>query len=123
MALRARSTLTRRSKTSMLEVIKADIVLLAMGFVHPVHEGLLEELAVEFDARGNVATKGNTSSVNKVFAAGDAATGASLVVRAMASGRAAASSYYKKHLPFAVCKNPVPICRLISLLRSFFQFI
>ena len=78
------------TKTGKVEVIKADIVLLAMGFVHPVHEGLLEELAVEFDARGNVATKGNTSSVNKVFAAGDAATGASLVVRAMASGRAAA---------------------------------
>jgi glutamate synthase (NADPH/NADH) small chain len=77
--------------TGNKEIIKADLVFLALGFVHPVHEGLLEELGVNYDGRGNVAVdKANQSSVAKVFAAGDAAMGASLVVRAIASGRKAA---------------------------------
>ena len=71
-----------------VETIKADIVFLALGFVHPVHEGLLDELGVAYDPRGNVAVnKNNQSSVSKVFAAGDASLGASLVVKAIASGR------------------------------------
>ena len=71
-----------------IETIKADIVFLALGFVHPVHEGLLDELGVAYDPRGNVAVnKNNQSSVSKVFAAGDASLGASLVVKAIASGR------------------------------------
>ncbi|GHT32956.1 dihydropyrimidine dehydrogenase subunit A [Bacteroidia bacterium] len=71
------------------EIIEAELVTLAMGFVHPVHEGLLNELGVAYDGRGNVAIDANTtqSSVKKVFAAGDAASGASLVVRAIAAGR------------------------------------
>jgi glutamate synthase (NADPH/NADH) small chain len=71
------------------EVIKAELVTLAMGFVHPVHTGLLDELGVKYDGRGNVSTDPKTfqSSVAKVFAAGDAATGASLVVRAINAGR------------------------------------
>lgn len=77
--------------TGNKEIIKADLVFLALGFIHPVHEGLLEELSVNYDGRGNVAVdKANQSSVAKVFAAGDAAMGASLVVRAIASGRKAA---------------------------------
>ena len=73
------------------EIIKADLVLLSMGFVSPVHEGLLNQLGVEYDIRGNVKTfSPNQSSVAKVFAAGDAALGASLVVRAIDSGRKAA---------------------------------
>ncbi len=56
-------------------------------------EGLLEQLGVEKDQRGNVMVDDSLrSSVDKVFAAGDAATGASLVVRCIASGRKAASS-------------------------------
>jgi len=68
-----------------------------MGFVHPIHEGLLNELGVEYDARGNVSVNPSTrqSSVKKVFAAGDAATGASLVVRAIESGRKAAEEIDK----------------------------
>ncbi|MDR0834048.1 MAG: glutamate synthase subunit beta [Candidatus Symbiothrix sp.] len=73
------------------EIIPADLVLLSMGFTQPVHEGLLDSLGVKYDARGNVeAVKPNESSVSKIFVAGDVTTGASLVVRAMMSGREAA---------------------------------
>jgi len=75
------------------EIIKADLILLAMGFTQPEHEGLLDMLGVDYDPRGNVKTGRTTeSSVKGVFAAGDVATGASLVVRAMASGRQMAES-------------------------------
>ncbi len=69
--------------------IKADLVLLAMGFVHPVHTGLLETLGVELDTRGNVkATDANyATSQEKVFVAGDARRGQSLVVWAIREGR------------------------------------
>ncbi|MDR1898059.1 MAG: glutamate synthase subunit beta [Prevotellaceae bacterium] len=78
-------------ETNKAEILKADLVLLSMGFVHPVHEGFLDELAVKYDNRGNVASvKPYATSVNKVFTAGDATTGASLVVRAIDSGRKAA---------------------------------
>jgi len=80
-------------ETGKTEVIKADLVFLAMGFTNPVHEGLLDELGVTYDARGNVAVNAqNESSLKGVFAAGDAASGASLVVRAMASGRQTAEA-------------------------------
>lgn len=78
--------------TGRIETLKADMVLLAMGFTNPVQEGLLEQLGVDKDARRNVLTAADGStSVDKVFAAGDAATGASLVVRCIASGRKAAA--------------------------------
>lgn len=70
------------------EKIDADLILLAMGFLHPVHEGLLKELDIGLDFRNNIAINQSMSTnVNKVFAAGDAASGASLVVNAIASGR------------------------------------
>jgi glutamate synthase (NADPH/NADH) small chain len=82
--------------TGNIEVIKADIVFLALGFVHPVHEGLLDELGLEYDVRGNVAVdKESRSSVAKVFATGDAVMGASLVVKAIASGRKVAESVHR----------------------------
>jgi glutamate synthase (NADPH) small chain len=69
-------------------VIDADLVLLAMGFVHPVLEGLLTELELELSARKNIKVDVNHSTNrNKVFAAGDSVSGASLVVNAIASGR------------------------------------
>lgn len=70
----------------------ADLVLLAMGFVHPVQEGFLNQLGVEYDPRGNVqASFGEfRTSVDKVFAAGDVRRGQSLVVWAIAEGRKAA---------------------------------
>ena len=74
-------------------VIEADIVLLAMGFVHPVIEGLVEELNLELDGRKNIKVDSNNmTSLNKVFAAGDSVSGASLVVNAIASGRRAAKT-------------------------------
>jgi glutamate synthase (NADPH/NADH) small chain len=69
--------------------LRTDIVLLAMGFVSPVHEGLLEQLEVATDARGNVAATADdyATSVPGVFAAGDMRRGQSLVVWAIKEGR------------------------------------
>ena len=69
--------------------IKTDLVLLAMGFVHPVHAGMLEELGVALDPRGNIRAGENDyqTSVNKIFAAGDMRRGQSLVVWAIREGR------------------------------------
>jgi glutamate synthase (NADPH) small chain len=71
--------------------LDADLVLLAMGFTGPVKNGLLEQLGVNLDARGNVATGANyATNVPGVFAAGDLRRGQSLVVWAIAEGRKAA---------------------------------
>jgi glutamate synthase (NADPH/NADH) small chain len=69
--------------------IPADLVLLAMGFVHPVHEGMIASLGLDLDARGNVKadTLEYQSSRRKVFAAGDMRRGQSLVVWAIREGR------------------------------------
>jgi glutamate synthase (NADPH) small chain len=68
--------------------IEADLVLLAMGFVNPVLDGLLSELNLELDERKNIKVdKKQSTSQQKVFAAGDSVCGASLVVNAIASGR------------------------------------
>ena len=72
--------------------LRADLVLLAMGYMHPVHEGMLKELGVALDTRGNVQAtefRYQTSSP-KVFAAGDMRRGQSLVVWAIREGRQAA---------------------------------
>ena len=69
-------------------VVETELVLLAMGFLHPEHDGMLTQLGVELDGRGNVKVDANRmSSVPGVFAAGDAARGQSLVVWAIAEGR------------------------------------
>jgi len=72
--------------------LPADIATLAMGFVHPVQEGMLQELELELDARGNVKGETNgdqaySTSLEKVFAAGDMRRGQSLVVWAIREGR------------------------------------
>jgi len=72
--------------------MKVDLVLLAMGFVHVVHRGLIEQLDLELDSRGNVVTRDYMTSIPGVFAAGDAARGASLVVHAIYAGRQAAEA-------------------------------
>ncbi len=72
--------------------IPCELVLLAMGFVGSERPGLLEQLAVEMDARGNVKTVNGRTSVDGVFAAGDQARGQSLVVWAIAEGRKAADA-------------------------------
>jgi glutamate synthase (NADPH) small chain len=69
--------------------IPADLVLLAMGYVHPVQTGLLQQLGVSLDGRGNVSanTDSYQTSVAKVFSAGDMRRGQSLVVWAIREGR------------------------------------
>jgi len=73
-------------------VIETDLVLVAMGFVHVQHRGLVDQLGLRLDDRGNVWADRGRTSVPWVFAAGDSVRGASLVVRAVASGREAAAA-------------------------------
>ena len=77
--------------------LKADLVLLAMGFVHPVYAGMLQELGIELDPRGNVLanTEQYQTSIDKVFAAGDMRRGQSLVVWAIREGRQCARAVDK----------------------------
>ena len=74
--------------------LKAELVLLAMGFVHPTHEGMITDLGVGLDGRGNVEANTNDyqTSVAKVFAAGDMRRGQSLVVWAIREGRQCAAA-------------------------------
>ena len=69
--------------------LPCELALLAMGFVHPQHEGLLKELDVELDDRGNVraSDKSYQTNIAKVFTAGDMRRGQSLVVWAISEGR------------------------------------
>jgi glutamate synthase (NADPH/NADH) small chain len=77
--------------------LKADLVLLAMGFVHPIAEGMLNELGVDLDGRGNVKadTVDYKTSREKIFTAGDMRRGQSLVVWAIREGRQAAHAIDK----------------------------
>ncbi len=77
-------------------VMDADLVLLAMGFLGPVSTGMIEQLGLVLDARGNIATDENyMSSVEGVFAAGDMRRGQSLVVWAISEGRKAAAAVHQ----------------------------
>ena len=80
-----------------IEHLKADLVLLAMGFMHPAHQGILKNLSVKLDERGNVDADTNDykTSINKVFAAGDMRRGQSLVVWAIREGRQCAQAVDK----------------------------
>ena len=87
--------------------LKADLVLLAMGFIHPTHKGMIEDLGVEKDPRGNVLanTSDYKTSIDNVFSAGDMRRGQSLVVWAIREGRQCASSVDlflsgERNLPF-----------------------
>ena len=73
------------------EIIDVDLALLSMGFTQPVHVGLLEQLGVEYDERGNVkVNEKKQTSVEGIFSAGDSEKGASLVVHAIQAGKVAA---------------------------------
>lgn len=83
-------------KPETKRVIDTELVLLSMGFVHCIHEGLAKELGLKLDRRGNIVVDGTMkTSKAKVFASGDAVSGASLVVRALASGRKTAEKVDK----------------------------
>ena len=78
--------------------IEADLVILAIGFLHPQHDGLLDDLGVKFDGRGNVKTgEDYMTSVRGIFSAGDMRRGQSLIVWAISEGRSAAH-YIDKYL-------------------------
>ncbi len=86
-----------KGRSSFVEIpgseqeIPCELALLAVGFLHPQHEGILEQLKVGLDKRGNVDTgEGYKSSIDKVFSAGDMRRGQSLVVWAISEGREAA---------------------------------
>ncbi len=73
--------------------MEVDLVLLAMGFTHAAHTGLVENLGLELDGRGNIRTDERfATSVEGVFSAGDAQRGASLIVHAIRAGRDAAAA-------------------------------
>jgi glutamate synthase (NADPH) small chain len=77
-------------------IIEAELVLIAAGFLHPAHEGIVSELGLKTDSSRNIYTDDFfRTSIPKVFAAGDAKSGASLVVTAIASGRKAAVEIHK----------------------------
>ena len=94
---------TNSSKVPIMKIVpnsefrlKVDLVLLAMGFLHPEKNGPIEQLGVNVSERGNVITDQNKmTNVNGVFAAGDMARGQSLVVWAIAEGRSAAKGIHK----------------------------
>ena len=72
--------------------LPAELVLMAMGFLHVVHAGLVEQLGLQLDGRGNVAVDHWMTSQPGVFAAGDTVRGASLVVHAINQGRLMAAA-------------------------------
>jgi glutamate synthase (NADPH) small chain len=72
--------------------LKADLVLLAMGFVHVVHAGLVQQLGIETNGRGNVVVRNGMTTQEGIFGAGDTVRGASLVVHAINEGRLAAQA-------------------------------
>jgi len=88
-------------------IIDCELALLAVGFVHPQHEGIVEQLGLELDNRGNVKTKDYKTSKEKVFAAGDMRRGQSLVVWAITEGREAAIQVDKflTHSPHSILES------------------
>ncbi|MCX6395382.1 MAG: glutamate synthase subunit beta [Propionibacteriales bacterium] len=91
-------------------VIPAELVLLAMGFVGPERAGVVDQLGVELDERGNIVRdKDYASSVDGVFVAGDAGRGQSLIVWAIAEGRAAAAAVDKYLTGSTTTTLPAPI--------------
>jgi len=75
--------------------LHCDLALLAIGFVHPEHDGILNQIGVDLDSRGNVKDSNYQTNIEKVFTAGDMRRGQSLVVWAIAEGREAAISVDK----------------------------
>jgi glutamate synthase (NADPH/NADH) small chain len=87
--------------------IACDIALLAMGFVHPQHEGLLNQLEIELDERGNIKSSENTyhTNISKIFTAGDMRRGQSLVVWAISEGRECARKVDEYLMGFSLLQS------------------
>src|ERR1022692_3362450 len=98
--------------------MEADLVLIAMGFLGPVRNGMIEQLGVQLDNRGNVATDQNyMSSIPGVFAAGDMRRGQSLVVWAISEGRKAAACV-DAHLKALAVRPVVPLVSTAQQIAS-----
>ncbi|MDQ3433788.1 MAG: FAD-dependent oxidoreductase, partial [Actinomycetota bacterium] len=80
---------------------EAELCLVAIGFTHPAHDGLISDLGLDLDARGNVRAKAFATSRDGVYAAGDARVGQSLIVNAIADGRRAARMVDRRLREFA----------------------
>jgi len=81
-----------QSKDSHFQ-LETDLIILAMGFLYPQYDGMVEMLGIQLDSRGNIYTDKNyKTSVDKVFSAGDMRNGQSLVVKAIRDGRQVARS-------------------------------
>ncbi len=81
-------------------ILPADLVLIAMGFLHVAHEGVVSELGLQLDGRGNLLARQSMTNLPGVFAAGDAVQGASLIVHAINQGRRSAAAchhWLKEH--------------------------
>lgn len=92
--------------------LPCELALLAMGFLHPQHQGMLSELELELDERGNVKATDRTyqTSIPRIFAAGDMRRGQSLVVWAIAEGRSCAKQV-DQYFSAAAAKQNFPILR------------
>ena len=75
--------------------MRADLVLIAMGFLHVTHPGIVADFGLELDGRGNVVVNDWMTSVPGIFAAGDTVRGASLVVHAINQGRLCAAACHE----------------------------
>ncbi|MDR4532518.1 glutamate synthase subunit beta [Glutamicibacter sp. PS] len=108
----------RLPKPGTEKVIKADLVLLALGFTAPEASGLDEQASIEFDNRGNVARDGYyMTNADGVFAAGDAGRGQSLIVWAIAEGRSCAAAVDRYLTGSSTLPAPVaPSDRAISII-------
>ena len=95
--------------------LDVDLVLLAMGFLGPVRNGMIEQLGLALDNRGNIATTNYMSSREGVFAAGDMRRGQSLVVWAIAEGRKAAAAVNEY---LAAKEEPLPRARHSAAVTS-----
>ncbi|MCS7304368.1 MAG: glutamate synthase subunit beta [Thermoguttaceae bacterium] len=85
--------------------LPADLVLLAMGFTHVEHQGVVDALGLELDNRGNLRVQNWMTSLPGVFAAGDAVRGASLVVHAIREGRLAAQAIHQWLQSHSICQR------------------
>ena len=89
--------------------LPCELVLLAMGFLGPQHEGMLDELGVEYDARSNVARDATfMTNVDGVFACGDMGRGQSLIVWAIAEGRSCAAGVDRWLMGETLLPAPIP---------------
>lgn len=101
----ANGQMTYNEVEGSIREVPCELALLAVGFLHPQYEGLLKDLQLELDERGNVKTNYYKTSVDNIFAAGDMRRGQSLVVWAISEGRAAAKAIDEAIRGFSILES------------------